>query len=54
MDTNLNITVTGLIGRQLVPLLTAVGHHVVAASRATGVDLLSGDGLAGRWRAPTP
>ncbi|MGW0161276.1 SDR family oxidoreductase [Mycobacterium sp. NPDC003323] len=36
---------SGLIGRQLVPLLAAAGHDVVEASRATGVDLLSGDGL---------
>lgn len=37
---------TGLIGRQLVPLLRGRGHDVVAASRATGVDLLTGAGLA--------
>ncbi|MEH3131993.1 MAG: NAD(P)H-binding protein [Mycolicibacterium neoaurum] len=37
---------TGLIGRQLVPMLSGRGHDVVAASRATGVDLLTGDGLA--------
>ncbi len=46
---NLKITVvgaTGLIGRQLVPALRADGHEIVSASRATGVDLLSGDGLA--------
>ncbi|MDO3400681.1 SDR family oxidoreductase [Mycolicibacterium neoaurum] len=37
---------TGLIGRRLVPMLSGRGHDVVAASRATGVDLLTGDGLA--------
>lgn len=36
---------TGLIGRQLVPLLTDAGHHVTAASRGSGVDLLTGQGL---------
>ncbi|MGU3650593.1 hypothetical protein [Mycolicibacterium sp. A43C] len=29
-----------------MPLLSGRGHDVVAASRATGVDLLTGDGLA--------
>ncbi|AKS31573.1 SDR family oxidoreductase [Mycolicibacterium goodii] len=36
---------TGLIGRQLVPLLSSRGHHVTAASRNSGVDLLTGQGL---------
>lgn len=36
---------TGLIGRQLVRLLGDRGHHVTAASRESGVDLLSGEGL---------
>jgi uncharacterized protein YbjT (DUF2867 family) len=43
-----NITVigaTGLIGRQLVPLLRGSGHNVTAASRDSGVDLLTGQGL---------
>ena len=31
----------------MVDLLTAEGHDVVAASRASGVDVLTGDGLAG-------
>lgn len=39
------IGATGLIGRQLVPLLRARGHDVTAASRASGVDLLTGEGL---------
>lgn len=36
---------TGLIGRQLVPLLSNAGHDVTAASRASGADLLTGEGL---------
>lgn len=39
------IGATGLIGRQLVPLLRDAGHNVTAASRDTGVDLLTGEGL---------
>lgn len=38
---------SGLIGTQLVESLTAAGHEVVAASRNTGVDVLTGEGLAG-------
>jgi uncharacterized protein YbjT (DUF2867 family) len=37
---------TGRAGRQVVALLQAGGHEVVAMSRATGVDVISGDGLA--------
>jgi uncharacterized protein YbjT (DUF2867 family) len=37
---------TGLIGAKAVELLTAAGHQVVAASRATGADVLTGNGLA--------
>ncbi len=40
------IGASGLIGTQLVESLTAGGHEVVAASRSTGVDVLTGDGLA--------
>jgi len=36
----------GLIGGKLVALLRAGGHEVSAASRASGVDVLSGAGLA--------
>src|SRR5262245_45170713 len=36
---------SGLIGSRLVTLLTRDGHDVVAASRRTGVDLVSGRGL---------
>lgn len=39
------IGATGLIGRQLVPLLRSRGHSVTAASRDSGVDLLTGRGL---------
>ena len=35
----------GLIGTKVVRLLTERGHAVVAASRATGIDLLTGAGL---------
>jgi uncharacterized protein YbjT (DUF2867 family) len=37
---------TGRVGRHVVDVLEAQGHDVVAMSRSTGVDLLSGDGLA--------
>ena len=37
---------SGLIGTKVVALLTAQGHEVVAASRSTGVDVLTGEGLA--------
>jgi uncharacterized protein YbjT (DUF2867 family) len=37
---------SGLIGEKMVDLLTAAGHDVVAASRKSGVDVLTGDGLA--------
>jgi uncharacterized protein YbjT (DUF2867 family) len=37
---------SGLIGTKVVDLLTADGHDVVAASRASGVDVLTRDGLA--------
>ena len=37
---------SGLIGTRVVDLLTAEGHDVVAASRGSGVDVLTGDGLA--------
>jgi uncharacterized protein YbjT (DUF2867 family) len=36
---------TGLIGREVVDVLKRDGHEVIAASRSTGVDVLSGDGL---------
>ncbi|QYL18320.1 SDR family oxidoreductase [Mycolicibacterium pallens] len=37
---------TGQIGRQVVELLTGEGHDVVAASRQSGVDVLTSDGVA--------
>ena len=37
---------TGRVGRHIVDLLEAGGHDVVAISRATGVDVLDGTGLA--------
>jgi uncharacterized protein YbjT (DUF2867 family) len=40
------IGASGLIGTKVVDLLSAEGHDVVAASRGSGVDVLSGAGLA--------
>ncbi|MFI6813486.1 SDR family oxidoreductase [Nonomuraea sp. NPDC050328] len=37
---------TGRLGRHVVDVLTERGHHVVPMSRATGVDIITGDGLA--------
>jgi uncharacterized protein YbjT (DUF2867 family) len=36
----------GLIGSKLVTMLTRDGHEVVAASRRSGVDTVTGAGLA--------
>ncbi len=35
----------GLVGRNVVERLSARGHHAIAASRATGVDVATGQGL---------
>jgi uncharacterized protein YbjT (DUF2867 family) len=35
----------GLLGSQIAAKLTAAGHEVVAASRRSGVDTITGDGL---------
>jgi uncharacterized protein YbjT (DUF2867 family) len=37
---------SGLIGTKVVEVLKSEGHDVVAASRSSGVDVLTGDGLA--------
>jgi uncharacterized protein YbjT (DUF2867 family) len=37
---------TGQIGRKLIPILTAAGHEASAASPSTGVDTVTGEGLA--------
>ena len=37
---------TGRVGRHVVDVLQARGHEVVQMSRSTGVDVVSGDGLA--------
>ena len=37
---------SGLIGTKVVEVLRSEGHEVVAASRSTGLDVLTGDGLA--------
>jgi len=44
------IGASGLIGTKLVELLAGDGHDVVAASRASGVDVLTGEGLADALR----
>ncbi|GAA3691195.1 NAD(P)H-binding protein [Nonomuraea antimicrobica] len=36
---------TGRLGRHVVDVLTERGHHVVPMSRATGVDIITGEGL---------
>jgi uncharacterized protein YbjT (DUF2867 family) len=41
---------SGQIGQQVVDLLTAEGHDVAAASRTTGVDVLTGEGVADALR----
>jgi uncharacterized protein YbjT (DUF2867 family) len=45
----MNLTIiggTGLIGTKLVKILRDQGHQVLAASRSTGVNTLTGEGLA--------
>jgi uncharacterized protein YbjT (DUF2867 family) len=37
---------TGRVGRQVVDVLTVRGYDVVPISRSTGVDVITGDGLA--------
>lgn len=37
---------TGRLGRHVVDVLTERGHRVVPVSRATGVDIVTGEGLA--------
>jgi uncharacterized protein YbjT (DUF2867 family) len=37
---------TGLIGKDVVASLNGAGHQAVAASRSSGVDVLTGEGLA--------
>jgi uncharacterized protein YbjT (DUF2867 family) len=37
---------TGRVGRHVVDLLEKAGHDVVRMSRSTGVDVITGDGLA--------
>ena len=37
---------TGLIGSKLIPKLAAAGHEAVAAAPNTGVNTLTGEGLA--------
>ncbi len=37
---------TGRLGRHIVDVLEAQGHDVVSISRSTGVDVITGEGLA--------
>src|SRR5437763_8931470 len=37
---------TGRVGRHVVEVLEAGGHDIVAMSRSSGVDVVTGDGLA--------
>jgi uncharacterized protein YbjT (DUF2867 family) len=37
---------TGRVGRQVVEILESQGHEVVAISRSSGVDVVTGEGLA--------
>jgi uncharacterized protein YbjT (DUF2867 family) len=49
MNTQQRIAVvgaTGRVGRHVVDVLEAKGHEVVPISRSTGVDVITGDGLA--------
>ncbi len=39
------IGASGLIGTKVVEILTAAGHQVIGASRRTGVDVLTAEGL---------
>jgi uncharacterized protein YbjT (DUF2867 family) len=39
---------SGLIGAKLVKMLTRDGHEVVAGSRRSGIDVVTGEGLAMR------
>ena len=43
---------TGLVGRHVVDRLRGRGHEAVVLSRAGGVDLVAGDGLAACSMAP--
>jgi uncharacterized protein YbjT (DUF2867 family) len=40
------IGASGLIGSKVVDILTKQGHQVVSASRGSGVDVLTGEGIA--------
>lgn len=42
---------SGLIGTKLVNNLRQLGHEVVAASPRSGINTITGEGLAGRWQA---
>src|SRR5580704_2058714 len=41
---------TGLVGRHVMEALRRAGHEAVALTRASGVDLVAGDGLADALR----
>ncbi len=40
---------SGLIGKKLVPILRELGHEAVSASPSSGVNALTGEGLAGAF-----
>ncbi|MEV6337241.1 NAD(P)H-binding protein [Nocardia vinacea] len=44
---------TGRLGRHIVDVLTEAGHKVVAMSRSTGVDVVTGAGLAEAFHGVT-
>src|SRR5438309_1248186 len=49
-ETDMKIVViggSGLIGKKLVPILRELGHEAVPASPSSGVNALTGEGLAG-------
>src|SRR3954471_11648684 len=53
-ETDMKIVViggSGLIGKKLVPILRERGHEAVAASPSSGVNSLTGEGLAGALAA---
>lgn len=43
---------TGLIGKKLVEILRRLGHEVIAAAPSSGVDTVTGKGLAETLAGP--
>ena len=44
---------TGVLGSKVIGTLRDRGHDAVAASRSTGVNALTGEGLRTLWQVPT-